>query len=507
MRTNGHNGSVNVFNSTSPMILLPDGTPHVLKPGAGNGVAEAQISAKPEALEFREFPDGALVDLVRNSRDPKKAEFLIWKNGQSRIEKTYHYGGKEFVPRPLDPSLLKAVRLPEGIEPCGGAEQLLDAMGQCLSVCVDLEDKQLRLVCKFVLYTWFQDRFPVAPYLWLIGPYGAGKTTLLRLLQCLCRRGITVSDLTAASLYSLPASIKPTLLIDEFESRPNARDRDLLRLLRSGSTRGGHVVRGARIYESFCAKIVASRQSSRDAALASRAVFISLRPTRKTLPALDDTTLEVIAGKFQSKLVDYRLQNYAKVSTNFGCEVPDFTPRMKDVARALAAPLLGNSELVRDLFSGLSAQDEDAKLNRYGEPEWVVAAALFADCHKETGELTMGNLAFSVGRALAENCETYRLSPRAVGEILRSLGLATQKLGNQGRGLRLTQNVIRQIHQIVRDLGLKRSDILPWIAVDAGHGGPPCALCQEFGLMVRDDGKTLRCLPLLMPRKSGSLYS
>jgi hypothetical protein len=93
---------------------------------------------------------------------------------------------------------------------------------------------------------------------------------------------------------------------------------------------------------------------------------------------------------------------------------------------------------------------------------------IFDVCHRTNGALTAGTLACKVDGILTANCETYSLSPRAVGDLLRSLGFVTQKLGSQGRGLSLTQAVVRQIHEVARDLGRNRSDILPYIAVDAG---------------------------------------
>jgi hypothetical protein len=135
--------------------------------------------------------------------------------------------------------------LPSGIAPCCDTSVLLGELAELLSRHVDLAEDQLRLTCNFVLYTWFQDVVPIAPYLWIIGPYGAGKTTLLALLHCLCRRGIT-SDFTPTALYALPGAIRPTLLIDEFEMSAGARGRDLLRLLRTGTTRNGRIFRGSK---------------------------------------------------------------------------------------------------------------------------------------------------------------------------------------------------------------------------------------------------------------------
>jgi hypothetical protein len=47
--------------------------------------------------------------------------------------------------------------------------------------------------------------------------------------------------------------------------------------------------------------------------------------------------------------------------------------------------------------------------------------------------LTVGDLAVTVCEVLAANGETYELKARTVGEALRSLGLSTEKVGNEGR--------------------------------------------------------------------------
>jgi hypothetical protein len=130
-------------------------------------------------------------------------------------------------------------------------------------------------------------------------------------------------------------------------------------------------------------------------------------------------------------------------------------------------------------------------LARHDEREWVVATALYRDCHRG-GALKVGTLTDTVNNGPLERSETYLLTARAVGEVLRSLGLPTEKLGNQGRGLRLTTALVSRIHRLARDLGIKHSDILSSITVDAGYAAFECSLCQELGLMVCDDGRELR---------------
>jgi len=513
---NGNNGAVPLLDSAVPIIVLPDGRPYSSgqikdqfngrrEQDCGSLDAPQPGSIEPEPLNFRVFPDGTVVELVRSLTRSGRPRFLIWNAGTVKFQESFDYDGSKFVPPRIDVSLLNATRLPTGIAPSGNAEDLLQEIALCVSQYIELAPKYVRLVSNFVLYTWFQDLLAVAVYLWVIGPYTAGKTRLLNLLHALCRRGVMASDISPAALYMVPNTIMPTLLIDEFETSSRTGDRDRLRLLRSGSTREGHVIRGGKVYNTFCAKVVVSRQEPSDTALASRAIFIPMLPTRRELPFLDTAALQQIADRFQPQLLNCSLQHCSQVVTRNRPQVAEFTPRMRDLALALAAPVLGHPRLEAQLFRDLAAQDKEAKVARHGEPEWAVLTALLFDCHRTGGTLTVGSLAYTVSDVLIGNDETYHLSPRAVGSTLRSLGLNTEKLGNQGRGFRLTKQFVHRVHKQAFELGIKRADILPYATVDAGYAGYPCSHCAAFGLLKRDDGKKLRTVPR-NKRRRGSLY-
>jgi hypothetical protein len=293
----------------------------------------------------------------------------------------------------------------------------------------------------------------------------------------------------------------PTLLVDEFDPGQGSRYRDMLRFLRAGSTQGGHVSRGRKLYRTFCPKVISSRLGPADAALASRVISVFMLPTRRVLPELNCAAQEEIASEFQGQFLNYRLQNYSRISTTVAPENPGVTPRMRDLARALSAPLLGHQELGQQLLNDLQPQDEEAKLSRHGEPEWAVATALFQECHCTSGALTVGSLTATVNEVLGMMGETYALQPRAVGDHLRALRLQTCKLGNLGRGLRITQQLALQVHKLASDLGIKRADILDYQAVDAGYAWPPCSLCDKFDLLVQEDGKKLRAVDLHKPSR------
>lgn len=503
-KINGHNGQGSLVHSKAPQFVRPAGRRFSSrqKPSTGlNGKRFEDVrrldseGTEQEAVAFRQFPDGMLVELVCDTSKPR-LRFLIWENGRTGIQDNIQQADRLFVPPPVAPSLISAVRLPTALEPHGGLEDLVRRVQECISTYVDLEPQDVRLTTNIILHSWFADCSTVTPYLWVTGPSGAGKTTLLRLLHCLCRRAVLANDLSPASLYLLPSTMMPTLLIDEFDPGSRGQHRDLLSLLRSGSTQGGSVYRAGKPYPTFCPKVISSRPGPTDSALASRAVFISMLPTHRSLPELDPATQEKIGKEFQGRFLDYRLQNYSKISAGVTLEIPNFTPRTRDLARALVAPLQGHEQLKQQLLDDLEPLNDEAKLSRHGEPEWAVATALFQECHCTRGALTVGALTETVNEVLGRIGESYALQPRAVGAVLRSLRLQTRKLGNLGRGLIITQPLTEQVHRLACDLGIKRSDILNHQAVDAGYAGAPCELCDDYGLLIQEDGTKLRTVDL-----------
>ena len=522
MRNNNHNGPDDRYSplhSITSHIVMPDGkhlsgnnTPNNRRKSSrsedGRWVKTNNTAYVP--IDFRAFSDGTLVELVRDPSD-LRPRLLVWKDGKTTIQDNFRYADRSFVPPSIERSLMGAMCLPAAISPCPTVEDLLRRTQDCLSTFIDLQPQHVRLICNFVLYSWFADRLTVAPYLWITGPYGAGQTKLLRLLHCLCRRAVLASDLSPASLYLLPNAIMPTLLIDEFEPGKGARHHGLQHFLRCGSTQEGRAIRNKKVNETFCPKIISSRIATLDVALASRVIFISMLPSCRLLPELDRAAQDRIAHQFQGQFLRYRLENYSKSLTENVSVRAGFTARMRDLTRALAARLFGHQQLEQQLLEDLRAQNEEAKLSRHGEPEWVVASALFDECHHQSGALTVGDLTITVNERLVRIGETYLLQPRAVGDYLRSLGLQTCKLGNLGRGLRITRQLARQVHKLASDLGIKRADIVFYQAIDAGYAGMPCSLCDEYGLLLQDDGAKLRTVDPYKrlherTHRKGSLY-
>jgi hypothetical protein len=259
-------------------------------------------------------------------------------------------------------------------------------------------------------------------------------------LSAICRRSALIADITPAALHSHYTSLRRTPLLDELEVGATLRDRDLSRLLRAGSTQGQKVLRTRKAYDLFGPKVIVSRQEPSDAALASRALVIAMPPSTRELP-LDEPVLDGIADQFQSRFLPFRLRNYKHARPS---EVgkSGLTLRMKDMARALTIPLLGEAELESAVIDLLRPHDVEAKRRRNGAAEWAVATALYKCCHPAPNLLTVGQLSSEVDDVLALQGETYHLTPRKIGDILRSLGIETERLGNRGRGLWFSQTVL-----------------------------------------------------------------
>ena len=84
-------------------------------------------------------------------------------------------------------------------------------------------------------------------------------------------------------------------------------------------------------------------------------------------------------------------------------------------------------------------------------------------------------MASCVNSSLKQVGEEADLKPRAVGAILKSLGFATEKLDSFGRGIQLTHQVKRRIHQLQRSYDLKAADA----------ASRDCALCEEVSFEQR----------------------
>jgi len=476
-----------------PILYLPDGS--VYRPGRDASTGIHDERHKQRIVVTGPFPGhgsepAVLVETIRDPENPDRLKFLLWEKGSATIRDHIEREGRIFLPPDASSNSFPLFSLPDGLLPCGNPAELLTETCSMISDFVKLRREHLLVVGTFLLASWFPDCFEAAPYLWVVGPLGSAKTKLLKLLCCLSRRGLIAGDLRSGSLYKLIDTWGPTLIIDELELGPYGANAELCRLLRSGSVPGVPTFRNGQRFLTYGLKVIASRQPVADTALLSRGPIINLLPTDDDSLPLDEGAMQQIAKQYQAKLLMFRLKNHMAVK-KFRLPpnaLQGLSPRTKQIARALTAPLLGDPASTAELLAIVRECDEEARIERSLEPEWLVAECLFALAHEgiESGhlvsEILVGGVAASVNRELENQGEDLRLRARGAGTVLKTLGLRTNKLGRLGRGLKLTSSMKQKIHEIARQLGIDRRSIASLRGLERGYGGAACSLCEEFGL-------------------------
>jgi len=428
----------------------------------GNGAPKSS-----EVCTFRFCANGRILELVRNSANDS-VSLLVNRDRKYRIVDRYEDNGRVLIPPRIEKGLLKSIQLPSHPRKFGSSYDLLLELASHAEHHVTLPFQSLMLVSAFVLSTWLADRFPRAPYLSVFGPLGSGKTQLLQFLSCCCRRPLLLTDVTPAGLYSLVDALQLTLIIDECEFGRDQKTSDLLRLLRGGHTAGSSIFRGHRDYNLYGPKVIASRGPIRDAALASRAIQISMSRSHASVPPLDPERLRKLAAILQPKLLAFRLVNY-RIPLPLDADLRFLTPRSRDLARALAAPLHGHLEQQKMIVRYLMMQDNDLRTQQMQEPELLVLDALFQGCHAPAQYITVGGVAKIVNYYLSLYGERGKFDARFVGPKLRGLGFNTEKLGSMGYGLWLTKSVINQIHRLAQEYRLTLNEEIRYY-----YGCPIC---------------------------------
>lgn len=451
---------------------------------------DAELSSRE--IDFVSLRDGSVADLVRDSSG--NLTFLVFHNGELSLHRTLQDKTATLSPPRISRSILDAVCLPNSLEVGCTAKGLLGDLEAVLENFVDFDPDDRKLIARFALSSWFSDLSHVAPYLWIVGPYSCGKTTLARLLSVLCRRSILAANISLAGLYMLSTDLHPTIIIDEFGYAADSRSEELLGVLRNGTTAGQRVFRASGAYDIFGPKIIASRQAPTDAALKSRGLVVVARPASRDLSELTRTALLEIAQTFQPKLLGFRLENYFRVMNHSSPKLAfPLTPRVKDIFHALVLPFRGDVDLEKELLEIVAPHNREAILERHSEPEWYVMTALLRRVHTRgagADTLTMKQLTMEVDYMLEQAGEPYRIKPRKVGEILRSLGLQTEKLGSCGRGLRVSKSLMLAAHRKAKRLGICVADMY---TPDVVTMGTPtfCKLCHDEGLSFDNQGRPL----------------
>jgi hypothetical protein len=383
------------------------------------------------------FSDGKCIELVRDS-ETGRLELLAFDGEKHTRGACVEIGGQMYVPQDLDPSIVRAVKLPTDCVEYGTTDKLFTAIEESLIDNGIPEDVALPLTF-FVFAACFTDGLPAAPCLAITG--SRPETSLVfRLLGCLVRHPMPLIGLSMASFRSVPMCLQPTFLIDQ-EVQPS-----MARLLIAANNRDAWLPSKGGVVNVYSAKAIYGGMTATDVLLGDGVLHINLLPSRGKLPVLDVRAEKAIEDQFQPMLLMYRARNLAKVR-NSEFDLPGFASGIRILARILGAPLVDAPALQAGLRPVLQGQQEKIRARGWLDERGAVIEAALALCHRGLDDrLYVGAIAATATEILKGRGENVLLEPKAVGAMLRSAFGIFPKRDAQGFAVRLTEDIRRKIH-------------------------------------------------------------
>jgi hypothetical protein len=371
------------------------------------------------------FPEDKLLEQLANQ------QLLFWssKRSEPRIESAFRWKDMVYRAATLDSTLEAALRLPSGVAPFGTAAALV----RDLEAQLPGEEGARFLLASAILATWVADWLP-APL--LVNPWGGAghEKWLASVLSCLCRRALAIAVPTPAELFALPRGLQPTLILR------SKTGRELTSLLAATGRSAAATLNKGRLLKLSCPIVVYT-----SAPLPVPAVSVPIDAT--LCRPLTSEAANRLADVFQPRLLDFRLQRHLSVA-NSQFDVPEFAGETRMLAIILGSVFEGEPELQRRVVEALRPSDEGWKTLHAEADAAVVLETLLVACHEDRPKIFVGELTELVNTLLLARQACKRLSPEAVGHILRDqLGLFGKRSG-PGVAVLLDRPYRQRIHQL-----------------------------------------------------------
>ncbi len=402
-----------------------------------------------------------VIELVRGPMG--QPGLLCWEAGKTNGADGIELAGLPYLPIEVDPTLNRALLLPSEVRAYGSTHQLFGEISKLIARVTALPDDVVTQLAFFVFASWLTDCLPVAPFLWVTAPPTISVSPLLQVLRLLARRVILLNEPSPSALNSLPIELHPTIVAEV-----SSVSSSFLKWLRASRRPRSFAVTKGKLVDSYCAKVVVGNEPPRDPALAGFPLEISLPPSRRFLPPLQAGEEERIASEFQSKLLRYRLTNYARV-TPPSFDLDAYTAATQDVAYALAAGIIGDNALQAKLVPFLKGRDLEIRVDRSSLLESIVLEALWAASHDSKTGVSVTDLTKSVNTILGGRGEAQEASPETVGWTLRALGFHSDYIPGGRKGLKLPDKTRATIHTLAAAYGVR--------ALQQGASISSCSLC------------------------------
>lgn len=393
------------------------------------------------------FPGGGGIELVRDSGG--KSSLLLLKDGKCKIYRKIETDGQIFVPSEIRPTVFRAVTWPSDCRPYRSTHALFREVFDLISRTTGLAESPATLTVFFVLATWFVDVLPVAPMLWAVVPPVASNATLRQVLRLLCRRALPIGEFSMATLRSLPTELRPTILTEVSVVTPR-----LIRALQVSRRPNTYTPVANGLSDLYCSKAIFADQPLHDRPAAGFPLELVLAPSKAYIAAVSLEDQARASSDLVPKLLMYRLQNHARVTTTTP-EISGLTSSVQEVARTLAACIVGDDELQSRVAPLLQVQDAEIRADLKSLLESITLEALMTKYRDLTDTiLPIVDLTQAVNTILEGRGDSRAVSPESVGWALSRLELCREDMPDGRRGLRLSKQTRAKIQHLAAVYGL-----------------------------------------------------
>ena len=436
------------------------------------GMAKQSELKKPKAIPTagQIFPDGAALDIIRDSSSPENLRLLSWRGKILDEGPQISIGGRRYEPVRVNRSVMTALRFPARVAPPESAKELFTDVQRLLRLYLGQLDSCITAMVFAIFAAWLAPVLPMAPILSIYAPVGSPKYLTMQLLSLLCPRVLCLAGVKRSDLLGMPMELRPTLLLAEPDLQPAMRN-----ILHAAAHRGFYVPSGDGVRELYGPKIIMTSKSPNTEFLEAEVLQIALIPVSGQRPSLDKKTAEQVAEEFQARFLGYFLQNFsgAQVPT---FDVSDLAVPVQDLARAFGAVIIGDTELQARILPLLKVLDEEICADRARACDAVVLEALLFFIHEGGwSKVRTESVAEKVCAIYKGRGSDQQPSPESVGRAIRRLGIPSGRINRSGNGVELNVSTCRLIHNLARSH-----------CVRAMEGGlrKECRYCEELEPMI-----------------------
>ena len=353
------------------------------------------------------------------------------------------------IPRQGEEIKLGAVKLPSGVTEYGDTISLLREIEAHIHRYLDISAAFLKFAAYYILLSWVYDRFSTLPYLRSLGDTGTGKSRFLNVCGELCYKPTLASGcITPAPIYRMLKRWNGTIILDEADLKNSDEYNEVITILNCGFERGRPVIRAMKdnpdklqFLPTFGPKVFATRRRFKDAALEARCLTeIMQETTRDDIPATLNSTFYKEQEALRNKLLLFRLRNYSQINAEeaVALDLHGIEPRLKQISACFISLFAGRPDVLSDYSVFIGNHQRELIEQRAATTTGQVVEKLFS-LIESVANVT--NVTDVTGEKLIpissqEVAEMVNMTPQAVGQILKTLGLRMKVARVEGKSKR-----------------------------------------------------------------------